>query len=165
MHNKVNIVQSFTITDIAYLAGIIDGEGCFSMRYRNREIGSGWELSIKITNTNEDIHKWIRKKFDIKNFQSHQDIPTHKPCGVTSIFPKKIDDILEYLIQFLVIKKEQAILFLEARKLTKNRKGKKTGAYMLQMKEIKEKIKGLNYRGVDINKIEAEGNISEIRRL
>jgi hypothetical protein len=44
-------------TDVAYLAGLIDGEGCF---YYVKGTG-GFQARMHITNTNRDILEWCKK--------------------------------------------------------------------------------------------------------
>lgn len=48
--------------DVAYLAGLIDGEGCIEITYRNRtsDAGKAFVLRLTITNTDRGVLQWCR---------------------------------------------------------------------------------------------------------
>lgn len=61
---KFNVNQ--TSEDIAYLAGIIDGEGCFYIgRVKQGKYGNGyqWHSMIKVTSCDEELILWLEKTF------------------------------------------------------------------------------------------------------
>ena len=59
MRNKININDRLSIlseTQKAYLAGIVDGEGCISFC----KIGSFLYLGVSVANTNKPLINWLR---------------------------------------------------------------------------------------------------------
>ena len=54
--------MELTETEKAYIAGFLDGEGCITIFKRNRYKVPLYVPSIQITNTNQEILKWIKLK-------------------------------------------------------------------------------------------------------
>jgi hypothetical protein len=53
-------------TDLAYAAGIFDGEGCVCIKEvkQHKSHKPTYSLSVHITNTNEDVINWLLINFD-----------------------------------------------------------------------------------------------------
>ncbi len=54
--------------DLAYIAGLVDGEGCIMITKENRlytEAKHGYRfwLQVKITNTNKAVLEWVKDLF------------------------------------------------------------------------------------------------------
>lgn len=61
---KFNVGQ--TSEDIAYLAGIVDGEGCFYIgRVKQGKYGNGyqWQCMLKVTSCDEALIMWLENTF------------------------------------------------------------------------------------------------------
>ena len=67
-------------TDRAYAAGIIDGEGCISLRGRKVSERLYTTPSIEVTNTNRDILVWLQNFFSGGIYLNKDERPTRKPC-------------------------------------------------------------------------------------
>ena len=103
-----------------YLAGLIDGEGCFSAwRYWNAgrtDCKPYWQYSCRanITNTNLQLMKWLVQHFGGDYRLAREATEKHKarlewrPKGKANL--KKM---LLSVLPYLVIKREQATLLLE----------------------------------------------------
>lgn len=107
----------------AYLAGFMDGEGCFSIvkTYQIKRLVDGsksksksirYHLHVKIANTNKDVLNWIVINFggQISMKQSHAGWRTRYDLTITGngAMEKFILSILPYLI----VKRNQALVAL-----------------------------------------------------
>lgn len=120
---------------IAYLAGLIDGEGSIMIVKHKESWGYKYQICISFVNTNRKVVEMVSK------FLGNQTIFEHEPgqygfkgnytcykCKVTGTV--KVLEPLKKLLPYLVIKKdlaELAIYFCENRKAskpTKTQKGK-----------------------------------------
>lgn len=105
--------------DLAYIAGIFDGEGCICLRRAKKK---GVALDISVVNTNEWLMQWL--KFALGgNFYPVQKEGRRnknwKPCWRWTISSNRALDCLKLLYPYLRLKKPQAelaIKFQEARR-------------------------------------------------
>lgn len=125
--------MEYTIAQLAYLAGLLDGEGCFHIcdkvikPRKSRGIRktkkvwnarTNFSLMITICNTNLEVLNWLKDVFGgfvyiaKKPGKPGWDIKKawHMPCG-----PSR--QILEAVLPYLIIKKNQAKLMIEGRKI------------------------------------------------
>ena len=113
-------MESFNETDLAWLAGAIDGEGtlCLLKKKRNKtKVGYTYEARIGIANT--DIN-FINKSREIlgNNYSYLQSVadkryPNSPICHKLYWTPNTIRNVLPKLLPYL-IKKKQAELVLES---------------------------------------------------
>ena len=112
--------QQVTETDIAWLAGIYDGEGWFSLKPKRANMNfpeGGINLSIGIVNTDSniinkvdwilselDIPHYIREKSQTKNWKTRYDVEIKKFSSAKMV--------LERVLPYLVAKTGQANLLL-----------------------------------------------------
>ena len=103
--------------ELAYLAGIIDGEGCIGV-YR-----SGWRyagrrtprhaLTLKVTNTDPRMLLWIMERFGGTVRPTGEKRPRHRESWVWQMGSARMAaNILVAVFPYLVIKREQAVLAL-----------------------------------------------------
>lgn len=104
-------------TDKAWLAGIVDGEGCITF-YKNRT--SNPSPCIYIGNTSEDMIIKIKSICDSAEIRYRMDLrimPKYRNCKNQFIFrvSKNLDVIkfIELIKKYLVVKKAQAELVYE----------------------------------------------------
>lgn len=112
-------VFNITTEDIAYFAGLFDGEGCVGLY--NRSDGNGFASSISITNTNRIPLDELQSKFGgyvnskkgiAKNFQLiHNWV----------IYGKSSVKFLNLILPYLRIKTPQVLLLLEYKNMSKNK--------------------------------------------
>lgn len=132
----------------AYLAGILDGEGC--IRIRNN--GSGGCVSVHVTNTNKDLLNWcldvtgmgyiycIRKK----RYGTHK---KQRKAYAWELSPKQAIRILKKIKKYLIVKKKEADLALGYQKLIKQAKCRPTIMNLQRRNSIRlllheEKLRG-----------------------
>ena len=101
--------------DISYIAGLFDGEGCFSLSRRSHSYGDGFQPQIQMAITNERIVAWLLKTIGFGHCYPKTRL-THGGLKVWTYLVTKHSDIkalLEILVPYLKIKKPQAKLLLE----------------------------------------------------
>jgi hypothetical protein len=65
-------------TELAYAAGIFDGEGCLSLAHRGKR-GSGYITpSLQVGNTNEPLLRWLQECFGGGVYHNKESRPTHR---------------------------------------------------------------------------------------
>lgn len=102
-------------TELAYLAGIMDGEGFFSVRKRTDSVRIVNQIGI--VNTDLGLLEWIQERFSGKVYprppvKGH---PTWKMKYEWRIFNRDLDIILPAILPYLVVKAQQAKLVIELR--------------------------------------------------
>lgn len=138
-------INSLTYTpsksDFAYLAGIMDAEGSFSIHKRNYK-GNGKYTSVaRLSNTDQRVFPWLLERFG-GYMLVNEKTNGNRNEGVWNMSNKndKEKQILA-MMPYLVVKKERAILYLEwirnCRKMTDEQKH-----------QIYSRISELNARGL-----------------
>jgi len=102
-------------TDAAYIAGIIDGEGNISLHMYD---GKGRTTKVLrprvgVTNTSLELLEWLRKVIGFGYIDRHKESSEHKDTwryGLYSV--NDIRRLLEDILPYLVVKREQAELLL-----------------------------------------------------
>lgn len=110
-----------------YLAGMIDGEGCISMYRRKCNANkNGFSYMPYLTIASSDM--WFLEKLQ-QCFGGNIDISKHKAiindkyvckeCHSLRFSPNEIRELLPNIIPFLVLKKREGEILLEALEITK----------------------------------------------
>ncbi len=109
------------ITDIAYAAGVIDGEGHVGIHrhwYSSKRFGryAVYNCAVSVTNTNEPVLQWLKELFGVGNVypegRKKPLKPHYKPRFVWILSAKQAAHVIAVLLPFLRIKKEEALLVL-----------------------------------------------------
>jgi len=104
---KSTFPVSCKASDLAYLAGIIDGEGTICI-VKNSGHATGKTIRLSIANTSVELMKWIIKRFGGKVARKENGF------GRKPIFQWKVDsvltirDFLQMTLPYLVVKKCKA---------------------------------------------------------
>ena len=109
-----------TDTELAYLAGIIDGEGCFFIGlFRTKATKNllNYQTYIKISNNEKSLIDWVHEKAGATNIQ--QDRPTRKSlvnrtCFSSQITGATLDALLPRILPYLVIKRRQCEIMMRS---------------------------------------------------
>ena len=124
--------MTYTIAQLAYLAGIIDGEGTISicdkrvqarkskgirkMVIRIYRARINFSTHVTVCNTDPRIMDWLIENFGGSISVSKRQKENWK-IKLTWVMPTKlISTLLEAILPFLILKAEQAKLMIEARK-------------------------------------------------
>lgn len=126
-----NIVATMSETEKAYLAGIVDGEGAITIlsrqyRHKNGKVYPVTFLRLMVTSTSPKLIKWlgaIGGSTALKNVGPTGHLGK-KPIFYWATASKLSGDILEQILPYLIIKKEQAEAAIAFQSL--RRKGKKS---------------------------------------
>ena len=105
-------MPSWTDTELAYLAGIIDGEGCFSISTVRKHHGA----RLDVVNTNARLIDWLHQRFDgTVIFRDHpgDHVWKWKPSFTWTLCGRNMMDVLTAIAPFMIIKDAQARLLLE----------------------------------------------------
>jgi len=136
-------LQRLPKLELAYLAGIIDGEGTVSVRrhYHKRNKKSYYSASVWATNTSDLLQKWL----EARGFSCHLYTSTlGKPCWKMTIDGMRAAVVCRALLPWLVIKRQHAVLLMEFCKI---RMGQETRAKpTARMLQIYQEIRRLNWR-------------------
>lgn len=103
------------VADLAYMAGIIDGEGCIRIQLARGKGGraNGHTLEMNVANTDEGLMVWILDTFGgLCRVKMHGRITglMRRPCWVWWITGKHVGMVLEAVLPYLRVKRAQADL-------------------------------------------------------
>ena len=137
---------------LAYVAGIIDGEGCFGMYYSKRL--DRHMLTVDIYNSCLELLQWLSENFP----GDHREIKApskkiHINWKPQHIWRSNNNQTLEFLRQilpFLIVKKKQCELAIKFRETFLKRECPVTPKTREIRRLIYEEMKALNLRGIII---------------
>ena len=135
----------------AYLAGVIDGEGSIGLTCNNKR-RNYYILQVSIGMTDFRIPKLFQKEFGgsffIKDKQPYfrRNGENRRPLGFWGCTCQKAKKLIEKLLPYLIVKKEQAEEALKFMSEIKNNKHKKEKD-LIKLNEFRLKFKKLNKRG------------------
>ena len=141
----------WTDTDLAYFAGIIDGEGSFAIHNNGTH---RFALQLQIGNTSPLLMEWVRSRFGGSVNLEKRNNPRHKPVFRWLAQADALDQILPALLPYLVVKKAQADLFLAYRRTlapkinTKRSTNDTPLAVKRERFRIHSELSALNKRGI-----------------
>ena len=108
-------------TDLAYVAGIIDGEGCITITKDKRPTYPGFQLRIQVNMANEWLPAWLRFSFGgslreivVKENQQRQ--------WAWIIQSNSAMQFLKLVLPYLKIKRSQAELCMEMQRAKDTRR-------------------------------------------
>lgn len=154
--------MEYTVAQLAYFAGLLDGEGCLHVcdkkkcKRKSRGIRKtsriwrdrvNFSTALTIANCNLEVLEWLVENFGgfiqthKKKFKEHWDWKRTWHIRPIQIYP-----ILKLVLPYLIIKKKQAILMLEARKIidANTRRMEHTQENYDRLLQIAQHIKLLN---------------------
>lgn len=105
------MVLNMSEVDLAYIAGFLDGEGCFSTQ-RNSQAS----IRITVSNTYKPVLDWLQENFG-GNVRPHYKNKSkikknHRPVYVWDIMGKGAEYLCKIIAPFLKEKTEQALLLI-----------------------------------------------------
>jgi len=101
-----------TETDLAYLAGIIDGEGCISVSENPRNGRKYYRLILDVTNTNDILMQWLEDTFGGIVRTNYARAENRSNLHGWTVSGKQCQELLAMVLPYLIIKKAQAELAL-----------------------------------------------------
>ena len=136
----------------AYIAGIVDGEGCISL-YKNR---ATYIPRLTIVNTNPLLSEYLQTKLGGNTYKSKKK-EGWKVAYNWQVQNQLALDIVKTLLPYLILKRELALLFLSLQAIRDTGKnGKKfKGRFTSEAKE------GLEMVFVRIHKFNSRGTLQQ----
>lgn len=121
MKKQIYITSNHTPLQLAYFAGIIDGDGSIYIAsyYKRKKTGhKSYHANIEITNSNKDLINWVIKTFGGKSYISklrnnlrNTEIIVHKwICNGPAV-----NYICESINPYLIVRLKQAEIMLKMR--------------------------------------------------
>ena len=105
--------MKWTETQLAYLAGIIDGEGCF---YIQRPGGKNHTLRLFVMNTAKPLIDYLYQTYGGWQYSRKKENSTWKIRHEWFVDRQIVDELLPLIHPYLVIKKEHCEIAMEFRK-------------------------------------------------
>ena len=103
-------------TDLAYLAGILDGEGCIHIKKNKRKDcpkGVQYQLGVSVRMSSENICRLYQTFFGGRIYQCKKYKSYHKQLWQWIVTACQASDFLKAVSPYLVEKKEEALLGLK----------------------------------------------------
>ena len=113
-----SVIGHLPETEKAYLAGIVDGEGCITLHRRSPQGKNNpvYALFVEISNTSPALKKWLDERFPDKTYYRFitKAQPHHKQ-GYEWVLSgnRQVMVFLREIVPYLVIKREQAELLAQ----------------------------------------------------
>ena len=89
--------------DLAYTAGIIDGEGCIGLTHRNNGYDNCYRYYLQITNSSLELLEWILDRLGGRIRLMH-----HSTYALEWQNKGDISTVLEMIKDFMIVKREEA---------------------------------------------------------
>ncbi|AFU86543.1 HNH endonuclease [Caulobacter phage CcrRogue] len=106
--------------DRAYLAGLIDGEGCISVSRTHSNAsakgcrrGYAYRSSVSVAMTNKEVLLWASETTGFGKICPKKTKPHHRPAWTWTVWSKQAAELLKALQPYLRIKAEQAKALIE----------------------------------------------------
>ena len=110
MQERRNVRQIATELDLAYLAGIIDGEGTIGI-YKGAE-PFNYHLALIITNTYAPMLDWVRARTGGSLTRHTPETARHKQGWQVVVWQARAADVIRLCQPYLIVKAQQADLAL-----------------------------------------------------
>jgi len=153
MARKTFFKTDQSLVELAYLAGIIDGEGCFYIgqikqgKYGTRQ---QWHALLKITSCDKILIDWLREHFSGCSQNTYRWTAKKKFYRAVyswTIGGEALDHFLPLLQPFFVIKRKHCVVMMEIRKSFKNGGSKRLSDETLKVRtNLMKEMRKLNSR-------------------
>jgi|SRR6185295_1982803 len=131
--------------DIAYLAGLIDGEGCILIGKSKADAspcGFNYRVIVEITMCEFPTMEYVHSVFCTRNM-GIRILPSGKTAYKVLWTNAYAVKILNLILPYLKGKREQALVALEFQKIVPGRGREYTPAFLSKAEELRTKIKWL----------------------
>ena len=145
--------SNWTREELAYFAGIIDGEGCICLRTSKSARKHIFATMIQISNTDLRLLQWVQRRFGGMIHPHARHRGNRKPSFQWAALSDDIASILEAILPYMIVKREQAELMLAYRKTlpeivnTRRSSRKMDESTKVQRLALHSKFAELNKRG------------------
>ena len=145
MENNKTIRGKLSEIELAYIAGIIDGEGCIGIHKcpDKRGVSRLHYLYLCTSNNNPLLHEFMQLRLG-GNISKRQQQSNWNPNYKWFVRSKKAENVLRMVLPYLLLKKEQAKISIEFSEVKSSTQGRRLTEkewdlreeYYLKMKEL-----------------------------
>lgn len=153
MGKTVNFSTNHSIAQIAYLAGLIDGEGCIYIGHTKQgKYGNGyqWHSMLKITSCDKELIVWLENTFGGSKDSRYRWTSKKKftrPVYNWQATGPMLDYLMPIVKPYLIIKKKQCDVMIRYRLTSKNIGSKRLPPEINQKRlELLSELRNLNSR-------------------
>jgi hypothetical protein len=107
-------MKTWLKTDLAYLAGFIDGEGCFFLGYRKIGKRNCFPTSVLVAQTSQAVLHEYQASFG-GTVHDHGKTKKNRPAWMWAIHGENAERLTRLVRPYLKVKKEQAEVFMQMR--------------------------------------------------
>ncbi len=129
-----------TNANLAYLAGLIDAEGCFRIgQFQSKRIGRSrsYISVLEIGNTKFNIFPWLIERFGGTTVYRKPTSRNHNPMIIWSLKSNALHQILDKIYPFLKVKKEKCEKLMQLRDTTiPNGGNRKSDEFKIRQSQI-----------------------------
>ena len=146
-------MRELTDIEAAYIAGLIDGEGCLAIiRQKNSNCRGGYayRCGLRFANSNQAIVEWLAEKVGTGCVKAHQPKMRNSKCQrCWDIWGDDAAALTQRLLPYLRIRRPQADLLLSFQAALKRREGPTLTDQELAFREAcYHQSRSLNQRGL-----------------
>jgi len=107
---KVPDPSAFAESELAYLAGMMDADGCINITggKESNKYGKQYQLRCFVTNTNVDLILWLKEKFNANVLSIKRYSKKHKPGWSAMWYSGNAQAIIKMIRPYMRVKAEQA---------------------------------------------------------
>ena len=132
-------------TDLAWAAGIIDGEGCIGLHLVTTNTGKCYVLRITVVNTDIRMLEELKRIFGIGSIAARgRGKPHWKDQWYWLVCSKKAEEVLREVEPYLVSKRDQAEIALLSRRYMGRHGVNKENPNQEQLANLKERLQLLH---------------------
>lgn len=138
--------KTYDNSTLAYMAGIVDGEGNIGVRSNGKYINP----ILQVTNTRKELLDWIEERFGGCVYANKERRPGRKLLWSWQVWGRSAQALLSLLLPFLVLKGEHAQLAISVPRFETHHVGQSvmTDGDFARNKAIQTQFGILNQRGV-----------------
>ena len=157
-HRNLYIPKQHNPLHLAYLAGFVDGEGCFHATKLKNKPGDGYKNGhyrgvLKVSNTDIRVFHWLQETFKgtcSAAFKETRDHLYKRDCYEWVVTGDRLLDICYQILPYLIVKKRHCELMIKFRETFPKHLGRGnreiTAEETLIREECISEIKKLNAR-------------------
>jgi hypothetical protein len=123
MANEPNTNSILSKENAAYIAGIIDGEGCLSIynttvrskgHLRSAKSGRSFCTRLQIVNTNSEIISWVHERIGGNVFCNRKRLPHERPIYCLTLNSNGLRWLLPQILKYAVGKRNEIEIVVKA---------------------------------------------------
>lgn len=109
--------KDWTIEQLSYLAGIIDGEGSIAIEIQSQSIRHNrkcdyYSLRLVVINTNIQLLNWIQSNFG-GTIKQRKPVANRRQCYTWNLCSHNAAHVLQNCYPYMIVKKAHVDVFLE----------------------------------------------------